>query len=232
LGGGFGTLMAPFLLLLGYDPKVIVPAILFSETCSGFIGGGFHTYFKNVNWRSAIITLIGSMSAMIIATFLVGVFLPKMIVSIYISLIAVLLGTFVVIRSFRNFNFKTKTNAFGTCILGFICGFNKGMSGGGYGPLSVSGYMALGLIPAVAIGTTTIVEGIACAAGFVVNLAFIGIVWSMALPMAMGSAIADPISAWVNNKAKIRLKPPFHGRIIGIVMFTLGLVAILKTLVL
>jgi len=230
LGGGYGTLMSPLLLLYGYDPQVVVPAILFSEMCSGLIGGGSHAYFKNVNWRSVAITLTGSVIAMIVATLSVGIFLPKTIVRTYISLIAVLMGLFVFIRSFRKIKFKTRPSTLGTSILGFLCGFNKGMTGGGYGPLSVSGYITLGLLPAVAIGTTTIAEGVVCTIGFFTYQAFIGITWSIALAMALGSAIADPISAWINNGIKKRLQPPFHGRIIGIAMFTLGLITLLKTL--
>jgi len=230
LGGGYGTLMSPILLLFGYDPRVIVPGVLFSEMCSGLIGGGSHAHFKNVNWRSVGFTLIGSIAAMIIATFSVGIFLPKTVVRIYISIIALSMGLFVVIRSFQKIKFKSRPSAIGTSILGFLCGFNKGMTGGGYGPLSVSGYMTLGLLPAVAIGTTTIAEGIVCTIGFVSYQAFIGITWSIAVAMAVGSAIADPISAWINNGAKKRLQPPFHGRIIGLTMFTLGLITLLKTL--
>jgi len=230
LGGGFGTLLSPLLLLFGYDPRVIVPSILFSEMCSGLIGGGMHAYFKNVNWRSVRTTLIGSVVAMIAATLSVGIFLPKDAVRIYISSIAVLMGIFVVIRSFAKIEFKGRPNTLGTGILGFLCGFNKGMTGGGYGPLSVSGYVILGLTPAVAIGTTTIAEGVVCTIGFFTYQAFVGITWSMALAMALGSVLADPISAWANNGAKKRLKPPFHGRIIGVAMLTLGLISLLRTL--
>jgi len=38
LGGGFGTIMSPLLMLLGYDPRAVVPAILVSETMSGVWG--------------------------------------------------------------------------------------------------------------------------------------------------------------------------------------------------
>jgi len=235
LGGGYGTLMAPLLLLFGYDTQVIVPAILFSEMCSGLIGGGSHAYFRNVDWRSVAITLTGSVIAMIVATLSVGIFLPKTVVRAYISLIALLMGLFVIVRSFivRSFGkvkFKSRPSTLGTGILGFLCGFNKGITGGGYGPLSVSGYITLGLLPAVAIGTTTVAEGVVCAIGFFTYQAFIGITWAIALAMAVGSAVADPISAWINNGIKKRLQPPFHGRIIGIAMFTLGLITLLKTL--
>jgi uncharacterized membrane protein YfcA len=110
-------------------------------------------------------------------------------------------------------------------------GYNKGTSGGSYGPFSVTGYMVMGLPAAVAIGTTTIAEGIACAAGVTMLLASsavfnIGIV----IAISLGAFLADPISAFINNRLKKKLSPPFHGRLIGVVMLVLGIVTILKSL--
>jgi len=230
LGGGFGTLMSPTLLFFGYDPRVVVPAILFSEMVSGFVGGASHAHFGNVCWRSVALTLIGSVFAMAVATLAVGVFLPASTVKAYISAVAVAMGIFVFVKSFRKLTVKPKPSKVGTALLGFLCGFNKGMTGGGYGPLSVSGYMALGMLPALAVGTTTVAEGIACLIGFCTYQTFIGINWPIAIAMAVGSATADPISAWINNDAKKRLKPPFHGRFIGLTMTALGLITLIKTL--
>jgi len=102
-------------------------------------------------------------------------------------------------------------------------------SGGNYGPFSVTGYMVLGLSAATAIGTTTIAEGIACALGVAMYSQITGIVLSLAAPLAIGSFIADPISAWANNHLKNKLTPPFHGRLIGLSMTLIGLVALLRT---
>jgi hypothetical protein len=234
LGGGFGTIMSPLLILLGYDPKVVVPAILVSETVSGLWGGAWHIKFGNVNFRAVGATLMGSLLGMIIATLLIGVFLPSSAVKIFISVITLVMGVLAVIRSFSVIDKHAKTtekvSVTKTALLGFIIGFNKGGSGGGYGPLSVSGYMLLGLIPAVAIGTTTLAEGIACALGVALYSQITGIVLTVAIPLTVGSFIADPVSAWANNKLKLKLKPPFHGRFIGLAMTALAIVTLLKTL--
>jgi len=102
-------------------------------------------------------------------------------------------------------------------------------SGGNYGPFSVTGYMVMGMSAAVAIGTTTVAEGIACALGVAMYAQMTGIVLAFAAPLAIGSFIADPISAWVNSHLKHKLSPPFHGRVIGLAMVVVGTIGMLKT---
>jgi uncharacterized membrane protein YfcA len=232
LGGGFGTIMTPLLIILGYDPKIIVPAILVSETVSGVWGGYCHLRLKNVNFKAVGITLLGSIIAMISASFIIGVLLPSIIVKWYASILAFFMGIFVVYKSYRKIRARDPDDfsKWKCTLLGGIIGFNKGSTGGGYGPLSVSGYILLGLPAAIAIGTTTVAEGIACAMGVVIYGSTIGIALSMAMPIAIGSAVADPISAWINNTLKKRVDPPFHGRLVGVAMTVLGLITIFRLL--
>jgi len=233
LGGGFGTILSPFLILFGYDPKAVVPAILFSELVSGFWGGMWHTKYNNVNYRAVGATLVGSLTGTAAATIMIGRVLPDAMIKQLIALITVITGIVVIIRSYSLIA-RTKTkkeiSASKTILLGLVVGFNKAGSGGGYGPLSVSGYILLGLAPAVAVGTTTVAEGVACAFGLALYSQMIGITLPLAAPIAIGAFIADPISAWANNKLKEKLKPPFHGRYIGMGMTALGLLTLLKTL--
>lgn len=234
LGGGFGTILSPLLLLFGYSPKVVVPAILVSETVSGLWGGAWHIKFKNVNFKVVGLTLLGSLIAMALATYVMGSILPSSSVKLLICILAVIMGIFVVVRSYLMDKLSKiklkKPHPLLFSLLGFMIGYNKGSSGGNYGPFSVTAYMVLGLTAATAIGTTTIAEGIACALGVAMYLQITGIVLALAIPITLGSFIADPISAWANNKLKNKLSPPFHGRIIGIAMLLVGTVALLKTI--
>jgi len=233
LGGGFGTILSPLLILFGYDPIVVVPAILVSETVSGIWGGAWHWKFGNVNWKVVGLTLIGSLSGMALATYITGAVLQPATLKLIIAIMAVIMGAFVVLRAkFREriakLDFSKHPILFS--IMGAIIGYNKGTSGGNYGPFSVSGYMVLGLSAATAIGTTTVAEGIACALGVAMYSQITGIVLSVAIPLSIGSFIADPISAWVNNHLKNKLHPNFHNGLIGFVMMLVGTVALLKVL--
>ena len=232
LGGGFGTIMSPLLVISGYEPKIVVPAILVSETVSGLWGGSCHIRYKNVNFKAVVITLLGSLVAMVTASFIIGLYLPSLYVKWYMSIVAFAMGVLVVVKSYSYIQ-PQKPNDFSKpkcTLLGGIIGFNKGSTGGGYGPLSVSGYILLGLPAATAIGTTTVAEGIACAIGVVTYASTIGLVSSIVIPITMGAFIADPLSAWVNNTLKKKVEPPFHGRLVGIAMTVLGLVTTLKLL--
>jgi len=51
LGMGYGTTLTPIMLALGYEPIVIVPAVLFSEAVTGVLAGVMHNEFGNVNLR-------------------------------------------------------------------------------------------------------------------------------------------------------------------------------------
>jgi len=87
----------------------------------------------------------------------------------------------------------------------------------------------MGLSAASAIGTTTVAEGIACAIGAAFYANTIGIALAITVPITLGAFIADPISAWINNKLKLKLSPPFHGRIIGLAMTAVGVISLLRT---
>ena len=230
LGGGYGTILSPLLIIFGYDPRVIVPAILLSEMVSGLFGGFWHVRYKNVNFKAVGATLLGSVLAMIAASFIVGLLVPSVYVKWYISGLAFFMGLLVVVKSYsyikpRGPDGFSKSKC---ALLGAIIGFNKGSTGGGYGPLSVSGYILLGLPAAVAIGTTTVAEGVACLIGVITYTSTIGIILDVALPITIGAALADPISAWINNRLKEKVEPPFHGRLVGVAMSVLGLVTLLK----
>lgn len=232
LGGGFGTIMSPLLVLLGYNPKLLVPAILVSETISGLWGGFWHRRFHNINWKAAGLTLMGSLAAMALATYVMSTILSPASLKQIISILAVTMGIFVVIRSYLTKQISKMNLSKHTwliAVMGFMIGYNKGSSGGSYGPFSVTGYMVMGLPAAVAIGTTTVAEGIACALGVGI-LTQTGGVFNITVIAAItiGAFIADPISAFINHRLKNKLSPPFHGRIIGLAMTFVGLIALLR----
>lgn len=217
--------------MFGYDPKVVVPAILFSEMVSGLWGGSWHAKYGNVSWRTVGLTLAGSLAAMGLATYVMGTYLSPSTLKQVIAVFTVIMGIFVVVRSFmikRLERIHLENHRWLFSLLGFLIGYQKGTSGGNYGPFSVTGYMVLGLPAATAIGTTTVAEGIACALGVALYSQITGIVLAVAVPLTVGSFIADPISAWMNNHLKLKLKPPFHGRFIGVAMTGIGIVAFLK----
>ena len=51
LGMGYGTALVPILILLGYDPLSVVPAVLISQLCTDIAACVSHSYCANVDFR-------------------------------------------------------------------------------------------------------------------------------------------------------------------------------------
>ena len=155
IGMGFGTVLTPVLLILGYSPLQVVPCLLLSETLSGISGGLLHHGFGNVDlkWGTkanrtmlvlALFSVLGTVSAVLVA-----VNLPKFYVKLYIAAMIIGISLFLLIGARFRIGFS-----FGKIIaLGIVAAFNKGLSGGGYGPLITGGQVLLGVDEKSAIGT-------------------------------------------------------------------------------
>ena len=71
LGMGYGTTLAPLLLLVGYEPLDVVPAVLLSEFLTGVLAGVFHHEFGNVELKlgtrdsriAALLTMLNTCAA-------------------------------------------------------------------------------------------------------------------------------------------------------------------------
>lgn len=231
LGGGYGTITGPVLLLWGYSPQSFIPAILFSEVVSEYWSGTWHVKFHNVNARAFLLTTAGSAIGIITAILLIGTIFSPIVTKIYIGVIAVLMGALVVLKSFGRYPRSStgkKDRPLMIVLLGIVCGFNKSGSGGGYGPISTSGYMLLGFPTAVAVGTTIMSKATGCLLSVVFWAALRGIDWNLALPMSVGAFLGAPIAAWLNNYFKLNIKPLHHERLIGLIMLVLGVFSVLK----
>jgi len=113
-------------------------------------------------------------------------------------------------------------------LLGLIASFNKGMSGGGYGPLVTGGQILSGMEGKNAIGITSLAEGLTCLVG-VIMYALIcknPIDWKLAPYIIIGAVLSVPLSAksvkFISNK-NLKLA-------IALLTIILGLVTIIKTL--
>ncbi len=90
-------------------------------------------------------------------------------------------------------------------LLGTIASFNKGMSGGGYGPLVMGGQILSGVGVKNAVGITSFSESVTCLAGVV--LFFVmkkNIDWGLAPWLTLGALLSVPFAVkvvkWVPEK--------------------------------
>jgi len=50
-GMGFGTVMSPMLMIMGFTPLQVVPAIMIQQGICGLVGTFLHREFENVEWK-------------------------------------------------------------------------------------------------------------------------------------------------------------------------------------
>lgn len=200
LGGGYGTILTPVLFFMGYEPIEIVPLILVSEMFTGLGAGVFHHVAGNVDLRpgSKLFTIGLIMGLCAIAGSTIAVYsafnLPKNVIKGYIAFLIVSLGLFNLLSLRTTFQFSWKK----IVGLGFLASFNKGLSGGGYGPLIVGGQILSGLSPRNAVGITSFAEGLTCVVGIITYSAFSGSLlnldWALGGALLAGAMLSVPFS--------------------------------------
>ncbi len=247
LGMGYGTTLTPLLLLLGFSPLQVVPAILFSEFVTGILAAVFHHKFGNVSFDfgkddritsrrlrflgylprsedakvSYILVVLGILGVVSAVFFSLNV--PKIVLKLYIGLMIFFIGVYILFKINRPSRFNWKSFS----LIAILSGFNKGVSGGGYGPLVTGGQVVTGRGAKNSVGSTSLAEGIICLVGFILYLLLKGnIEWKLALPLFVGAVLSTPLSAITVKKIqekKMKL-------IIGYVTILLGLLTIIKVL--
>jgi len=252
LGMGYGTTLTPVLLLFGYNPLQIVPVILISELITGLLAGFFHHREGNVNFKPettdfslianqlkalgyvesfkrevplhlkvalllALCSIVGTVVAVIVA-----INISKFWLTLYIGCLVLGMGLVILLTLNKEYAFSWKK----ITSLGLLASFNKGMSGGGYGPLITGGQILCGVEGKSAVGITSLAEGLTCLAGVLTYfaLAHKTIDWSLAPIVVAGAVCSVPFTA--KTVKRINAKPLKIA--IGILTVILGGVTIIK----
>ncbi|MFC1480762.1 sulfite exporter TauE/SafE family protein [Candidatus Neomarinimicrobiota bacterium] len=203
LGMGYGTILTPLLLLMGYEPLDIVPAVLLSECISGVTAGFAHHEFGNLNlkpgtrdFRVAALLAGLSVGGILIAV-VIAVSIPAWAVKLYIGILVLGLGVFILWNRNRTIPF-TWMRISG---LGALASFNKGISGGGYGPVVTGGLVLSGVSSRSAIGITSLAEGVCSAVGVIAYLASTATIsWQLAPSLLLGAILSVPLAAYTVSK--------------------------------
>jgi uncharacterized membrane protein YfcA len=250
LGMGYGTILTPSLLIIGFDPLVIIPAVLLSQAFGGLSASVFHHQFENVSFRPdskdfkivLIITGFGLVATVFAA--LISINIPKTILKTYIGIMVLVMGGIMLLN-------RTFTFSWGKMIaVGILSAFNKGISGGGFGPVVTGGQILSGHDHKAAIGVTTLAEAPICISAFLTYL--IGrtinefqspvlsvpisdflhhmvspkmFQWELILALLLGSILVTPFGAFTTKALK---REKIH-YIIGTLIVALGIWTLLKT---
>lgn len=229
LGMGYGTTLTPLLIAVGFAPHAIVPAVLFSELTTGILAGLLHHNQGNVNlsrgsrhyrimWTLAACSIVGA----VLATLLL-IRLSALYVKLYVGVLVVGIGIFVLLspQFAARFSYKRIIG------LGLLASFNKGMSGGGYGPVTTGGQILAGVDSKAAVGITSVAEGLTCAVALItLYLTGGSINWALATPLTCGAVLSVPLAVFV---VKV-LPAKYIQRGIGLACLFLGLLTLAKLL--
>jgi len=255
LGMGYGTTLTPMLLLFGFNPMQIVPAVLLSELISGLLAGFFHHKHGNVNFKPAnsdifkiknmlnplgyiemfkesvpshlkVALLLSACSIVgTVGAIFVAVNIPKFWLKLYIGCLVLAMGIIILVCLNRKFHFSWKKITF----LGVIASFNKGLSGGGYGPIVTGGQILSGVEGKSAVGITSLAEGLTCLVGVITYILVSknSVDWKLAPWIIAGAVLSVPLSAKsvkMINAKKLKLA-------IAALTICLGTFTIIKTLI-
>jgi len=221
LGMGYGTTLTPVLLIMGYQPMQVVPAILLTELFTGAFAAFAHHKAGNVlfdfsrdsehrivkkmgklgylpvskdskiAYILALCSLVGAVGAVVFAVNLKAYLTP------IIGVIVLAMGIIILVKHKTRSRFSwVKVTG-----LGLVAAFNKGLSGGGYGPLVTGGQILSGVNGKSAIAITSMAEAFTCLVGLITYLVMgTDIDWGIVPPLMAGAVISVPLSALLVKK--------------------------------
>lgn len=252
LGMGYGTVLSPLLIAFGYPPLVIVPSLLFSQAIGGFTAALFHHRHKNVDFKPAStnikkirkslkergliksfklgftrdfkmmlsITVLGII-ATVFGTF-IAVQIPKWLLTTYIGVLVLVIGIVLIQGKLFRFSWKKMVG------VGLLASFNKGISGGGFGPVTTGGQVIAGNEQKSAIGCTTLSEAPICITGFITYMLLKGLAnYDLLIATSIGALIGAPFGALLTKK----INPRKLKYTLGIAIICLGAWTIIRLLI-
>lgn len=200
MGMGYGTTLTPILMIAGFGPLAIVPCILLSDLITGLTAGLAHHKAGNVNFKRgsfhlkialalAACSIIGVSVAVAVA-----INIPKLWLKTYIGLLVLGVGILMLLTFNKTYKFSWKK----ITGLGLVAAFNKGMSGGGYGPVTTGGQILSGINGNNAVGITSLSKGLTCAIGVLVFIVSPEVInWNLAPPLIIGGMLSVPLSMFI-----------------------------------
>ena len=247
IGMLYGTILSPVLIIAGYDPRVVVPSILLTQAIAGLVAAIGHHRLRNVDFsvdngaikkgkdvafinslkkamtrdsKVVIVVSVLGILAVIIAS-LVATSIPKVALKTYIGVLVLVMGVILVSRSKFTFSWNKILG------IGALSAFNKGLSGGGFGPVVTSGQMISGRGSKSAIGATTLSEVPICIAGFLAYLLRNGMsTWNLVVFLGIGAIVGALVGPHITAKIKSE-KAMKVG--LGILVIALGIWTLVKT---
>lgn len=235
-GMGFGTALAPLLFVLGYDPLAVVPVLLIAEAVTGLTCAMVHHEFENVRFSFTLpLGDATKMMLLIAAAGIIGIVSSVMLaylafslsdafIETYVTVLVLSMGVMALIRRYLNSTTAYRPKR----MIGFaaLAGFNKGIGGGGYGPVVTLGQIYSGIYEKSAAGITSFAEALVSIAGaftfFAITAAGVDIDFTLLPSILAGSILAAILSPYMVRILPNRILSyliPMYAIAIGLVAF-------------
>jgi uncharacterized membrane protein YfcA len=229
LGMGYGTTLTPLLIGFGVEPLFIVPAILISEFFTGAGAGFLHQRDGNIDFvrdrRARRVTILLSALSLVgtVGAVLLAVSIKGSTLKLAIAGIIVFMGVFILATRKRQLRFRASH----IVALGAVAAFNKGLSGGGYGPLVTGGQVVSGVSPKHAVAITSVAEAFTCLVGIIAYAIMKGApAWDLVVPLTLGASLSVPMATFTVS----RLKESTMRSGVGLVTLALGVYTLIRAL--
>jgi uncharacterized membrane protein YfcA len=206
-GMGFGTAITPLLMLMGFDPKQIVPVVMIQQATAGLIGTFLHSEYQNVEWKFKpmsetirlwiYIAVPGILAITFSVTSVYAIFkFAKVWINLYVCALLLGMGLISLYQgiSAGERPYRPKRMVFWAA----LAGFNKGVGGGGYGPVVTIGGLLSGVPAKSMMAVTAISEGTVSTYSIIIWLAMLGggvVIDYLLLPSMMIATILSAVVA-------------------------------------
>ncbi len=206
-GMGFGTAITPLLLLIGFDPKQIVPVVMIQQGVAGLIGTFLHAEYQNVEWKFKpmsetiklwfYIAIPGMAAVAFSVTSVYAIFkVAKVWINLYVCALLLGMGLISLYQGMSRHErpYRPKRMIF----FATLAGFNKGVGGGGYGPVVTIGGLLSGVPAKSMMAVTAISEGTVSTFSILVWLAMLSggvVIDYLLLPSMMIATILSAVVA-------------------------------------
>ncbi len=235
VGMGYGTIIVPILLLMGFNPHDVVAGVLLSQLVGNTVAGITHHKLGTIVLRGResdrrhLFTLVLSAIIAVAIAVILGIKLSEEYVKIYIGLIIVASG--LIVSTMRRDKFLQGNGIdngllLKISILSFIASFNKALTGAGYGPILIPGQILLKVNVRKAIALSLVSEIVVNSIAVLFYIAAGGVNLMIAFMLTVGTVLAAPLASVTVKKMDLILLT----RVVGILTSIMGLIIIGKTI--
>src|SRR5690606_26268186 len=129
-GMGYGTALTPLMLMMGFDPKQVVPCVMITEMFTGLIAGMVHKEYENVEWKfgpmnetTKMVVVVSLIGMGMVAFSIIGTYgilqVGKFWIKLYVAVLLVVMGVCSLLTAKRYSNYRPKWMFLFAALAGF-----------------------------------------------------------------------------------------------------------------